>query len=91
MSYNQQLYSEYVYSTDTVVDGSNYVQYEIIWKSDGGMCMWWGPPPTEVDSDDNSNLEGPGDIILMYDKESKQMRLLQPGLVAPAWAEKLWD
>lgn len=55
------------------------------------MCTWWGPPPTKVDGDGDSNLEGPGDIILMYDKESKQMKPLPPGLAAPARVEKLWD
>jgi hypothetical protein len=66
-------------------DESNFIRYEIIWKSDGGRCTWWGPPPTEGSGDVNS--EGPGDIVRIYDEKSKQMVPLPTGLVAPARVE----
>lgn len=55
------------------------------------MCTWWGPPPTEAGEDGDSNMEGPGDVILMYDKEHGKMMPLPRGLVAPARVEQLWD
>ena len=55
------------------------------------MCTWWGPPPTSDGGDGDSNIEGSGDVILMYDKEHKKMMPLLPGLVTPARVEQLWD
>ena len=71
-------------------DEENFVRYEITWKSDGRKCTWWGPPPTEGGSSTDASAEGPGDIIRIYDKETKKMVPLPAGFVAPARVEDPW-
>jgi len=77
---------------ETPQNEEDFVRYEIVWKDPEGACTWWGPPPTmDGDGSSDPNSEGKGDVILMYDKESRKMVPLPAGFVAPAHVENLWD
>jgi hypothetical protein len=79
-------------TTQATENEEDYVRYEIIWKNPEGACTWWGPPPTKSEGGSGDpNLEGEGDVIFMYDKDSRKMMPLPAGFVAPAHIESLWD